>query len=38
MEIIGMEKTVYENSLMEIEKFLDRINNLANNHSSKKIA
>ena len=37
MEIIGIEKMTYENILLEIEKFLDRTNNLANDYSSKKI-
>ena len=37
MEIIGIEKTTYENSLMEIERFLDRINNFANDYSSRKL-
>ena len=37
MEIIGIEKMTYANILLEIEKFLDRTNNLANDYSSKKI-
>ncbi len=37
MEIIGIEKTRYENSLMEIERFLDRVNNFANDYSSRKL-
>lgn len=37
MEIIGIEKMTYENILLEIEKFLDRTNNLANDYSLRKL-